>query len=62
MFILCAIDYKLLGPVIVVNGRILVVFACDQRRVFCNFRPSESISPRQEMQGLVFGYWFSFLA
>jgi len=29
MFILCAIDYKLLGFVVVVNGRILAVFACD---------------------------------
>jgi len=37
MFILCAIDYKLLGPVIVVNGRILAVFACDQRRVSAIF-------------------------
>jgi len=48
MFIICAIDFNVLGPVVVVSVRILVVFACDQGG-FCNFHPSESISPRRDM-------------
>jgi len=53
MFIICAVDFNVLGPVVAVSVRILVVFACDQMGGSCNFRPSESISPRREMQGLV---------
>jgi len=33
MFIICAVDFNVLGPVVAVSVRILVVFACDQRGV-----------------------------
>jgi len=37
MFIICVVDFNVLGSVVVVSVRILVVFACDQRGVSAIF-------------------------
>ena len=38
IFIICAVDFNVLGPVVAVSVRILVVFACDQGG-FLQFSP-----------------------